>query len=241
MFVPVIDAVAYDGEEQIAGDRGRDVPGQPACYLRGSTRSTGGPARRQAARHPCGGSPGRRPARRAGSGSFLGAGRTSRNDGPFERGRAGARLRGVRSGERARSASASKSSVILLARDTCSMTVRPSLAARTKSRPPDRIRASAGIPTVRSMSATDTPLLARLTTSASRPDAQLDRDLAELDRGPQGGDVRGDRDEDPVGPLEDRPVEGAVRRVQVDDDEVVARARAVIASATRIGLEVARC
>ena len=64
------------------------------------------------------------------------------------------------------------------------MTVRPSLAARTKSSPPDRIWANAGIPTVRSMSATDTPLLARLTTIARRsrqPSAR--RDVAQLDGG----------------------------------------------------------
>ena len=48
------------------------------------------------------------------------------------------------------------------------MTVRPSFAARTKSSPPDRMSASAGIPTVVSMSATVTPLLARLTTIARR-------------------------------------------------------------------------
>ena len=49
----------------------------------------------------------------------------------------------------------------------CSTTVWPSLAALTKSSPPDRMRAIAGIPTVRSMSATETPLLARLTIIAS--------------------------------------------------------------------------
>ena len=47
------------------------------------------------------------------------------------------------------------------------MTVRPSFAARTRNRPPERISASAGMPTVRSMSATDTPLLARLTIMPS--------------------------------------------------------------------------
>ena len=41
------------------------------------------------------------------------------------------------------------------------------MAARTKSRPPERTRASAGIPTVRSMSATETPLLARFTSRNS--------------------------------------------------------------------------
>ena len=80
------------------------------------------------------------------------------------------------------------------------MTVRPSLAARTKSRPPDRMRASAGMPTVLSMSATDTPLLARLTTSASRSaNPSSVADVAQLDGGAQGGHVRRDRDEDPVG------------------------------------------
>ena len=68
---------------------------------------------------------------------------------------------------RRRSARASKSSVIF-SLGNISMTVRPSLAARTKSSPPERIWASAGIPTVRSRSATDTPLLARLMTSARR-------------------------------------------------------------------------
>ena len=105
------------------------------------------------------------------------------------------------------------------------MTVRPSFAARTKSRPPDRIRARAGMPTVRSMSATDTPLFARLTIEREAIlDAELDRDVAELDGGAQRGHVRRDRDEDLVGLLEDRPVQGAVRRVEVDDDEVVSRA-----------------
>ena len=68
---------------------------------------------------------------------------------------------------RTRSASASKSSV-MRSLGNISITVRPSLAARTNSSPPDRIRAIDGIPTVRSMSATPTPLLARLITSASR-------------------------------------------------------------------------
>ena len=66
-----------------------------------------------------------------------------------------------------RSARASKSSVTF-SLGNISMTVRPSLAARTKSRPADRMRASAGIPTVRSMSSTLTPLLARLTIIARR-------------------------------------------------------------------------
>ena len=45
---------------------------------------------------------------------------------------------------------------------------RPSLAARTNSMPADRTSARAGMPTVRSMSETDTPLLARFTTMARR-------------------------------------------------------------------------
>ena len=107
-----------------------------------------------------------------------------------------------------------------------SMTVRPSLAARTKSRPPERIRAIAGMPTVRSMSATETPLLARLTTSDRRSaDAELGGEVAELDGGAERGHVRRDRHEDPVGLLEEGLVERAVRRMQVDDDEVEAASR----------------
>ena len=113
------------------------------------------------------------------------------------------------------------------------MTVRPSLAARTKSRPPDRMRARAGIPTVRSMSARrDTPLLARLTTIARRvAAAEPGGDVAQLDGGADGRHVRGDRDEDPVGLVEDRLVERAVGRVQVDDDDVEPRRAAPIAAA----------
>ena len=45
---------------------------------------------------------------------------------------------------------------------------RPSFAARTNNMPAERTSASAGMPTVRSMSVTDTPLLARFTTMARR-------------------------------------------------------------------------
>ena len=62
------------------------------------------------------------------------------------------------------------------------------------------MRASDGIPIVRSMSATETPLLARLITIASfSANAELARDLAELDGGPERRDVRRHRHEDPVG------------------------------------------
>ena len=66
-----------------------------------------------------------------------------------------------------RSASASKSCV-MRSLGNISTTVRPSFAARTKRSPPERIWARAGMPTVFSMSATDTPLLARLITKARR-------------------------------------------------------------------------
>jgi hypothetical protein len=57
---------------------------------------------------------------------------------------------------------------VIFSRGYISMTVRPAFAAWTKSRPPERTWAIACMPTVRSMSATDTPLLARFTTIASR-------------------------------------------------------------------------
>ena len=55
--------------------------------------------------------------------------------------------------------------------------------------------------------------------------AEPDRHVAQLDGGPDGRHVRGDRHEDPVGLVEDRLVERAVGRVQVDDDDVDAAAR----------------
>ena len=55
--------------------------------------------------------------------------------------------------------------------------------------------------------------------------AETARHVAQLDGGADGGHVRGDRHEDPVGLVEDRLVERAVRRVQVDDDDVDPRAR----------------
>lgn len=47
------------------------------------------------------------------------------------------------------------------------MTVLPSLAAFTSCMPAERMRASDGMPRARSISTTDTPLLARFTTTAS--------------------------------------------------------------------------
>ena len=66
-------------------------------------------------------------------------------------------------------------------------------------------------------------------------DTELDRDVAELDGRPDRGHVRCDRDEDLVGDREDRLVQPAVRRVQVDDDESKPRRAALIASVTRSG------
>ena len=65
---------------------------------------------------------------------------------------------------------------MIFSRGNISVTVRPSLAARTNSSPPERIWAKAGIPTVRSMSATEIPLLARLMTidRRSRQPSTLD-------------------------------------------------------------------
>ena len=165
-----------------------------------------------------------RPGAGSGSGGFLGPAEQRGTAGPWTR---SARARLPASIPSRRSARASKSSVTF-SRGNISMTVRPSFAARTKSRPPERMRAIAGIPTVRSMSATDTPLLARLTTSpsSSRTPSSTARSRS-WTAGPQGGHVGRDRHEDPVGPLEDRPVERRVRRVQVDDDEVEAASRDV--------------
>ena len=106
------------------------------------------------------------------------------------------------------------------------MTVRPSLAARTKSSPPDRISASAGHP--------DGPLHVGHGDAAVGPiddhrqplaAAESDGHVAQLDGGPDGRHVRGDRHEDAVGVVEDRLVERAVGGVQVDDDDVDAAAR----------------
>ena len=54
--------------------------------------------------------------------------------------------------------------------------------------------------------------------------AEAGRDVAQLDGGADGGHVRGDRHEDAVRLVEDRLVERAVRRVEVDDDDVDLRA-----------------
>ena len=56
-------------------------------------------------------------------------------------------------------------------------------------------------------------------------DADLGGDVLELDRRPHRRQVRRHRDEDPVGDREDREVDLAVGRVQVDDDRVDAVAR----------------
>ena len=71
------------------------------------------------------------------------------------------------------------------------MTVRPSFAARTKSSPPDRMSASAGIPTVRSMSADGHAAVGavddeRQALAAAEPA----RDVAQLDGGADGRHVR---------------------------------------------------
>src|SRR5262249_4318973 len=65
------------------------------------------------------------------------------------------------------SASLSKSEVTF-SFGNCSTSVLPRLPARTRSIPAERISAIDVSPVVSSMSATDTPLLARLTTSDSR-------------------------------------------------------------------------
>ena len=105
------------------------------------------------------------------------------------------------SGRSPKSASArpSKSSVIF-SLGNISMTVRPSLAARTKSRPPDRIWGQGRHPDRALHVGTATPLLARLMTRASR--SRMPSSVAtsrELDGRTDGGDVRRDRDEDAVG------------------------------------------
>ena len=188
MFVPVIDAHAYLGEERIGGPE-VESSSSTASTCAASSRSTGGLARRPRA---C---PGDRPGPVPWSGRRAGTARARPSS---------ARTARV---PRSRSARASKSSVTFSFGNS-STTARPSLAARTKSSPPDRMRARAGIPTVRSMSATETPLLARLTTIASVPDAELGGEVAQLDGGPERRHVRGDRDEDPVGALEDGLVDG---------------------------------
>ncbi len=73
------------------------------------------------------------------------------------------------------------------------------------------------------MSATDTPAVGPVDDHRQLvADPELDGQAGQLDAGPERRDVRRDRDQDPVGPLEDDPVDRPVRRVHVDDDEVVA-------------------
>jgi len=50
--------------------------------------------------------------------------------------------------------------------------------------------------------------------------AETDGHVTQLDGGANGRHVRRDRHEDAVGDVEDRLVEGAVGRMQVDDDDV---------------------
>ena len=126
---------------------------------------------------------------------------------------------------RTRSARTSKSVVIFSAgtsRSPCGPRWRPGRRAgrRTGSARAPASRRSAPC---RRRSA---PLLARLTTIARRSrQPSPTRDVAQLDGGADGRHVRGDRHEDAVGLVEDRLVERAVGRVQVDDDDVDAAAR----------------
>ena len=182
MFVPVTDATATMGGRIRSATRGRRGPGQPLLPARrragrradwrartrscpasrmGGTNWTDEPADSGAA------------ARRSGSSGLLAAAERNRNR---------ARRRACSRSRRKRSARASKS-VVIFSFGNISMTVRPSLAARTKSSPADRMSAKAGIPTVRSMSWHGNAAVGAVDDHGQAiAAAQRDTDVAQLDR-----------------------------------------------------------
>jgi hypothetical protein len=183
MFVPLIDAVAFIGDRQIGEDvtetilvnrfylRGIEqidrrtmaphvpLPGQPLGGISWQDKSDDPVGRGRSGSRPwspCGGPD------QARAGSFA---RPNRRNPAFAA--AASPAPWAAPGSMSLAASSRKSSVTFSLGNR-SMTVRPSLAALTKSRPPERMSESAGIPMARSMSSTPTPLLARFTTIERR-------------------------------------------------------------------------
>jgi HAD superfamily hydrolase (TIGR01509 family) len=126
--------------------------------------------------------------------------------------------------------------LVIRSRGNISMIVRPAFRGPHEEQPARPDQGRGAIPTVRHHVGHRHAAVGTVDDQREPVlETDLDRDLAELDGRPQGGDVGRHRDEDPIGALEDRHVQRAVRRVEIDHDEVVGRPRREIASATRRG------